>query len=63
MLLLRELHALCRRRVAMLSIMSLLPSYTHTKKKKKKLRVLLPVVHRRSRTRWGCYTTYSKGFS
>jgi hypothetical protein len=33
MLLLRELHALCRRRV-MLSIMSLLPSYTHKKKKK-----------------------------
>jgi hypothetical protein len=42
-----------RRRVAMLSIMSFLPSYTHTKKKK--LRVLLLVVHRRSRTGWGCY--------
>jgi hypothetical protein len=41
-----------RRRVAMLSIMSLLPSYTHTKKKKN-LRVLLPVVHRRSRTWMG----------
>jgi hypothetical protein len=49
-----------RRRVAMLSIMSLLPSYTHTKKN---LRVLLPVVHRRSRTRWGFYMWYQSGFN
>jgi hypothetical protein len=54
MFLLHEWHALCCHHVAMLSIMSLLPSYTH-KKKIKKLRVLLPVVHRRSHTIWGCY--------
>jgi len=30
-----ELHALVRRRVAMMSIMSLLPSYTHKKNKNK----------------------------
>jgi hypothetical protein len=42
-----------RRRVVLLSIMSLLPSYTH--KKNKKLRVLLPVVHRRSCIGWECH--------
>jgi hypothetical protein len=35
MLLSCELHALVRRRVAMMSIMSLLPSYTHKKNKNK----------------------------
>jgi len=32
MLFLHDLHALCRLRVVMLSIMSLLPSYIHTQK-------------------------------
>jgi hypothetical protein len=48
-----------RHRVAMLSIMSLIPSYTH--KNKIKIRVLLPVVHRRSSTGWGHHNQDNSG--
>jgi hypothetical protein len=64
-LLLHEWHLCVHRRVAMLSIMSLLPSYTHKKKKNKKktLRVLLLVVRHRSRIKWGCHMWYQSGFN